>query len=319
MAKSKKKTAASKKKPDNTKSRRLKQSSYKSFRLSKQIKSQAAKLPSAWRLMAGSLKLLRQNWKLFLGITLVYGLLTIILVRGFGGSLNLSELKANLQNGISGSLSSFSTAATLFTYLLGSSGTSSTPAGGVYQSLLIIVMSLVVIWSLRQVLASQKIGVRDGFYKGMYPLVPFILVLFVIGLQLVPFAVGSWVYGTVINNGIAVTTPEKLVWLIIFFLLVLLSLYMLCSSLFALYIVTLPDMTPMKALRSARQLVLHRRWTVLRKIIFLPISLLVLGAIIMFPLILWLTPLAEWVFFLLTMFVLVVVHTYMYSLYRELL
>ncbi len=318
MAATKKKTTSPKNKSEAAKPRRLKQSSYSSFRLSKRIKPQNSKLPSAWKLLRGSLKLLRQHWKLFLSITLIYGVLTIVLVRGFGG-LNLGELKTNLRSGLNGSYSSLSTAATLFTYLVGSSGSSSTPAGGVYQSLLVIVMSLVVIWSLRQVLASNKIGVRDAFYKSMYPLIPFILVLFVIGLQLVPFAIGSWLYGTVINNGIAVTSAEKVIWLLVFVLLAVLSLYMICSSLFALYIVTLPDMTPMKALRSARQLVLHRRWLVLRKILFLPLALLILGALIMFPLILWLTPLAEWIFFLLTMFVLVIVHTYMYSLYRELL
>ena len=73
------------------------------------------------------------------------------------------------------------------------------------------------------------------------------------------------------------------------FFLALLSLYMICSSLFALYIVTLPNVTPMKALRSARQLVLHRRFLVLRKILFMPLALLVLGAIIMIPLIIFLT------------------------------
>ena len=54
---------------------------------------------------------------------------------------------------------------------------------------------------------------------------------------------------------------------------------------FALYIVTLPDMTPMKALRSARELVRYRRWTVLRKVLFLPLMLLVVAAIIMVPII----------------------------------
>jgi uncharacterized membrane protein YoaK (UPF0700 family) len=94
---------------------------------------------------------------------------------------------------------------------------------------------------------------------------------------------------------------------------------MISSSLFALYIVTLPDMTPFKALRSARELVRHRRWTVLRKILFLPIILLVVAAIIMLPIIIWLTSLAQWVFFLLTMFALVAANAYMYTLYRELL
>jgi hypothetical protein len=39
----------------------------------------------------------------------------------------------------------------------------------------------------------------------------------------------------------------------------------------------------------------------------------------MLPIIILLTSLAQWVFFLLTMFALVAVHAYMYTLYRELL
>ncbi|HVI60648.1 MAG TPA: hypothetical protein VM535_00655, partial [Candidatus Saccharimonadales bacterium] len=108
-------------------------------------------------------------------------------------------------------------------------------------------------------------------------------------------------------------------WGLLFGLLTLFSLYMISSSLFALYIVTLPDMTPRKALRSARELVRDRRWTVLRKILCLPVILFLGAALVMVPIIIWLTPLAQWVFFLLTMFALVAVNTYMYSLYRELL
>jgi hypothetical protein len=43
------------------------------------------------------------------------------------------------------------------------------------------------------------------------------------------------------------------------------------------------------------------------------------AAVIMLPIIIVLTPVAQYVFFVLTMFALVAVHTYMYTLYRELL
>ncbi len=94
---------------------------------------------------------------------------------------------------------------------------------------------------------------------------------------------------------------------------------MISSSIFALYIVTLPDMTPLKALRSARELVKGRRWAVILRLLSLPVILLIVAAIIMVPIIIVLTPVAQWVFFLLTMFTLVAVHAYMYTLYRELL
>lgn len=300
------------------KPRRLKSPKYKSFKYSKRIKP-AVKLPSAYKILKTAISTIKSNSRLFLKLTLVYGLLTIIFVRGFGGQLQLGELKETLQDAFSGSYSSLLTGATLFSYLVGSAGGSATPEGSVYQPLLIILMSLVTIWTLRQVLAGNKLTVRDAFYKGTYPLVQFMLVLVVIALQLIPMAVGTWLYSVVITNGIAVNGAEKFIWALLAFVLSLLSFYMICSSVFALYIVSLPDMTPLRALRSARQLVLHRRWAVLRKVLFLPIVLLVVGAIIMIPILLFITPMAEWVFFLLSMFTLVIIHAYMYTLYRELL
>src|SRR5690606_28518012 len=118
------------------------------------------------------------------------------------------------------------------------------------QMLLLLIASLAIIWALRKTHGDVKVRARDAFYQGMYPLIPFILVLLVIGLQLLPLLLGSSLYSLVTTNGIAVHAIEQTAWLLLFGGLSLLSLYMLSSSLFALYIVTLPNMTPMKALRS---------------------------------------------------------------------
>jgi hypothetical protein len=189
----------------------------------------------------------------------------------------------------------------------------------VYQVIIGLVVSLAVIWVLRQVYANHTVRIRDGFYQGMHPFVPFVLVLTIIGLQLVPLAIGTMLYSTITNSGIAVTTAEQLLWLAFFGVLALISLYLISSSLFALYIVSLPNMTPMAAVRSARQLVSHRRWIVMRKIICLPIALLIIAAFILIPLILFATAVAPWVFFILSTLLLVIVHSYMYALYRSLL
>src|SRR3989344_3524342 len=227
MAKSKTTPAKTRKKPASkepvaTAPRKLKKPEYKSFKVSKRIKHTGPKIDSAFKVFKNSLVILKQNWKIFLGITLIYGLLTIVLVRGIGGSLNLNELKSVIQEGFEGKFASLTTSAALFSYLVGSAGTSGSPTGGVYQTILIIVISLAIIWALRQVVANSKIKVRDTFYLGMSPLIPFILVLAVIGLQLIPLLAGSWLYSTVIGNGIAVSTVEKLAWALLFLLLVVL-------------------------------------------------------------------------------------------------
>ena len=286
------------------------------------VKSKPAglkRLPSAWQLTEASGRLLWRHRRLFGGITLLYGLLTLLLIQGIAGGTDVSSLKDGLNQVFNGHLGSLASSLSVFVVLVGSAGNSSSQTAGAYQLFLALITSLAVIWSLRQVLQGRTIRLRDAYYRGMYPFIPFILVLIVVSLQLLPLLIGSSLYSLVITNGIAVSLVEKLIWAAVFAGLGALSLYWISSSLFALYIAALPDMTPLKALRSARELVRGRRWPVLRKVLFLPLVLLVAAAIIMVPIIIWLTPVAQWVFFLLTMFSLVAIHTYMYAFYRELI
>lgn len=298
--------------------RRIKQPTYKSLRLQKRIKH-PIKLPSVYKLTKTSALTIWNHKGLFAGITVIYGLLNLILVQGIAGTNDASSLKDSLDQIFTGNFGGLASGLSIFAIMLGSAGNSTSQTAGAYQFFLALIGSLAIIWALRQVLAGVSLRVRDPYYKGIYPLVPFLLVLLFVGLQLIPLLIGSSIYTIVINNGIAVLGVEKFLWALLYGLLALLTFYMLSSSLFALYIVTLPDMTPMKALRSARELVRYRRWTVLRKIISLPVILLIVAALIMVPIIVWLTSLAQWVFFILTMSALLAIHTYMYTLYRELL
>jgi len=277
-----------------------------------------ARLPNVWQLTKTAWQTLWHNRKVFIGITLIYGLLSLVLVQGLVGT-DVAGLKNALNQAFTGGLGSLASALSVFAVLVGSAGGGTGQAAGTHQLLFGIVTSLAVIWALRQVLAGKTIRVRDAYYRGMYPLVPFVLVMLVIGLQLLPFVIGSTLYNLAIANGIAIGLLERLAFLLVFLLTMAWSFYMISSSLFALYIVTLPDMTPRKALRSSRDLVKGRRWPIILRLVLLPIILLVIAATIMIPIIIVLTILAKWVFFLLTMFTLVAVHAYMYTLYRELL
>jgi hypothetical protein len=277
------------------------------------------KLPSAWQIARRSCETLWQHKRVFGSLTLIYGLLTLVLVQGIAGGTDVSSLKTQLNQAFSGQLGSVASSLSVFAVLVSSAGNNSSQTAGAYQLFLGLITSLAVIWALRQVMMGRALRIRDAYYRGMYPLIPFILVLLVIFLQLVPLVIGSTIYSLVVTNGIAVHTIEKLFWLLLFVGLAIVSFYMLSSSIFALYISALPDMTPMKSLRSARELVKGRRWTLLFKLLALPIFLFIAAAIIMVPIIIWLTPLAQWVFFILTMLALVVIHSYVYTLYRELL
>lgn len=314
-------TQKQKSKPANPISpRKVKKPSYKSFRLSKKIRYDAPPLPKARKLFSATVRHLLRHKRLYVGLALVHFVLMLLLVKGlsFGFDSQLSEIKDALEE-VFVDESAWLTSAALFGTLLGSAGTATGEAASTYQAMLLVLTSLAVIWALRQSHAGEKVRAKDAFYKGMYPLVQFILVLLVLLLQLLPLAIGNLLYSIVLQNGLAVTGVEQAVWAILFGLLALLSLYMITSSIFALYIVTLPDVKPLQALRSARALVRHRRLMVGRKIAFLPFVLLLIAAAVMLPIILWVTAVAEFVFFVLTVLAVLVTHAYMYELYRKLL
>jgi hypothetical protein len=303
------------------KPRRLHLGTYKSFRLQKRIKPEVIErkqMKSAPKLFVAAIKILIKNWKLFGGLLLIYAVFNIILIGGLNGG-DLQSMKNNISDLFTGNFSKVSGGVALFAVLLTSANSGNGGEGSTYQALLLLTVSLATVWALRQTYARHKVRIRDTFYSGMYPLIPVIVVLFIMCLQLLPFLVGSFLYNTLVGGGIAAFAPEKILSGTIFFLLAVLSLYMLLSSVFALYIVTLPEMTPMKALRSARELVRYRRLKVFRKVLFLPIALVVVLGILVVPVIIFAAPVAAWEFFLLSIVGVVFVHSYMYALYRELI
>lgn len=302
--------------------RKVKAPRYKSFRLSKRIKH-PQKLPSSWQLVKEAFAILRTNKRFFITIMVVYGLFSYVLVKSIAGGLDIVGLQDTLEQ-VSGNRNEFLNTVALFGILVGGNTQTASDAAGIYQIILIVVTSLALIFGLRHMYndddrPTKKVFAKQAFYKGMTPLIPFLLVIVVIGLQLIPFTVGSSIYAIVVNTGLAVTSIEKVFWVLFVALLGILSLYMITSSVFAMYAVTLPNMTPMRALRATRNLVRHRRWTVLRKLFVIPLVFLLLLAAVTLPIIAYVPALAEFVFFIITLAVLPLLHAYVYNFYRKLL
>lgn len=300
--------------------RRRKEPTYTRFRYSKRIKH-SQKLTSAPKLFVGSLKLLLRNWKFFGVLILVYGILAVIFVKGVASNGNITDIKASLDEGLTGGVDQLTNSVAIFGVLISSSAVAD-QAASLYQSILLVITSLATIWGLRRVQnpeKDQRLRVKQAYYKGMQPLIPFLLVCGVIGIQLIPFLIGGTAYSVILSTGLAVGILEQTIWATVFFVLAVWSLYLVTPSLIALMIVTLPDMTPLRALRSARKLVKYRRWTVLRKLLFAPFILIIISFVIMLPFIIWLTAAVSWIFFVWGLIVLPVALSYIYSLYKELL
>lgn len=274
-------------------------------------------LPGSFRLTWSVLLTIWRYRRTLGGIVLVYLLLNIIFASGIGSiSANLETIKDDLKTSGGGELWR---AAGGFISLVGTSGTSGSATGSTLQSVIFLLASLVIIWALRHLMAGQAISVKQAYYKSMAPLIPFLLVIIVIIIQFLPVTIGAGVLAAVSTSVFTDTTIATIVTSVIFGLLAAWSIYMISASVFALYIVTLPDMDPRQALQSARDLVSFRRLTVIRRIFFVPVFILVAMAIIIVPLILYASAVVPAVFYILSMLSILFIHTYLYSLYRSLL
>ncbi len=312
------KTKQNKANVSQTRTIKQKPKTYKSFRLSKKLKHPST-LPKARNMFTQTCRLFWDNRRVFSWVIGLFFVLTIVFVQGLQATNEVDEIKLIIEDLFDGATGQFFAGITVLSILSGSVVSASSDVAGVYQTILLILMSLATIYALRKIHAKGSVNVHEVFYNSTYPLVPFLLTLFVVGLQLIPLAIGGWLFSTVTVAGLAIHPVEQLMWATIFFLLAVLSLYMITSSIFALYIVTLPDMRPMQSLRSARKLVRLRRWEVLRKLLFLPFALLIIGAVVLLPIAILITPIAEYVVLLYFLLSVLFSYGYVYELYRELL
>lgn len=274
-------------------------------------------LPNVKVLWQQSLSLIRKNKKFFAVFTLAYALLNLLFIQSSNG-FDLKQAQELIGDSVGGTLP---TSLALYSELIGSSARLKSQTASLYQFIIILLFGLAMIYGIRHMYGqeSKKVSVKTAFYKGMTPIVPVLLVLMVLALQLLPLSIGSGLYSTVINGGLAVTSLERIIWLVFMISTALLSLYLVSGSVFALIIVTLPDMTPMRALRSSRELVRFRRLQVIRKLVFLALALLIVLGIFIVPFIALVPALAQTAFFIASMIALPLALTYLYSLYRNML
>ena len=284
------------------------------------IAQRQKQLPAAWVLLGQSLKQLYRYKRTFLGVACIYALFYVLFIRGVSANFQLGNLRHNLQTTFNGKLGTVNSGVALFGLLLGTAGTSSGGSAGVYQTILVILISLAVIWALRAGYGKTvKVRIKDSFYKSTGSLIPFIAICLVLVLQLLPALIVSSLYSGVQSGGYLVGWFQRSVAVAILAAGLIWTLYMLSSTLFAMYIVTLDGAKPWSTLRAAKQLVRFRRIIVIRKVLFLPIVLLLFAFIILLPLIIFLPTAAEVLFLIFTILMLPVVHSYLYTLYRSLI
>ncbi len=292
---------------------------YKSFKLQKRMKHPGGPLPSSWKLTKKTLFLLRQNKRNLFTFVLIYALLYLIFVRGFTTPVDIDGIREGFKNVLARDLPPIIVNFSVVTLMLESATSAAGELQSLYQVMFYILGSLSLIWLFRQQQAGNEVTMKDAWYRGMYPLVPFSLLALLLVVQSFPASIGNFLVTAVFNNDLAVTVIEQVTWLFLFGLLLILSAYLMTTTVVALFVSTLPEMTPKIALEKAKQMVKLRRMSIMRKIIGLATFLVIVFVAAVFPAIFVSAIFAQLVYFILTVLLLPYAVAYLFVLYRELL
>ena len=188
---------------------------------------------------------------------------------------------------------------------------------------------LTVVWLLRNFLGEKKVKFRDALYSAGAPIISTLLTVLILLIQLVPMGVAIIVTSSIWQSGVIQGGVESMALSVALIMIVLLSLYWVTSTFFAMVIVTLPGMYPLRAMVIAGDLVIGRRLRLFYRVLWLLVTLLSWWIVIMIPTIVfdsWIKsvfkqiagwPIVPVVFMLLATFLIIWAASYIYLLYRK--
>lgn len=228
--------------------------------------------------------------KMLFALAVVYAVLTALLI-GVGSQETYSTLTGTLQETgsevFSGNFGELGKAGLLFLSIAGS-GLNSLPteAQQIYTAILGLLIWLTTIWLLRNALAGHKVKMRDGLYSAGAPIVATFLVSLAFVVQLLPIGIAILGFNAATTTGLLSGGVEALLFWVAASLLSIMSLYWVTSTFFAMIIVTLPGMYPLRALRTAGDMVIGRRLRILLRVVWMFLCIILAWIVILVPFIL---------------------------------
>lgn len=305
-----------------------------SFRLTRRRDyRRSLQLPRYWRFTGTVGRTIWRHKGLFLLLTIWYVILSALLV-GIASQDTYNQLgdalKSSSQDVVSGNFGPLGQAGLLYlTAITGNLNTQLDAGQQTYAALLGLLAWLTVVWLLRAIMAGQRPRLRDGLYNAGAPIVPTFLLLLVLTVQALPIALAAIGYSAASTTGLLSGGVEAMLFWTAAGLLGALSLYWMTSTFIALVVVTLPGMYPLRALRTAGDLVVGRRLRIMLRLLWMLLVLLMGWTLVMIPVILfdnWLKsvmpglswlPLVPWLILIMSGLSLVFSASYIYLLYRK--
>ena len=311
-------------------------SPHKSFRRSyREDYVRETNVPGIMYHIFASFRIIFKNWKLFLPLLIIAVVLNAALVgiMSESGYVQFQEVMDESSKTVTGGeLGNVAKAGLLLISTITTGGLSgeSSEAAVVFGVIIFLIIWLVTIFLLRHLLAGHKVKLRDGLYNAMTPLISTFVVFAVAVIQCIPIFLLIIVYSAAVQTDFLATPFYALLFFIFAALMILLSGYLLSSSLIALVAVSAPGLYPMKALRTASELMMGRRVKFILRLVALIIALAFMWVIVMLPLMvfdLWMKTF-EWTagipfipvcLNIMTCFTAIYVTTYLYMYYRWML
>ena len=229
--------------------------------------------------------------KLFVILAVIYSVLTVALI-GLGSQESYGALLDTLRNTsadlFDGDWGQLGEAGLLFASVATSGLTGTlTEVQQVYSGLLLLLVWLSTVWLLRNTLAGHAVTVRDALYNAGAPILSTFLVALALIIQLLPLGIAIIGYSAASSSGLLDEGIEAMLFWIAASLLALLSLYWVVSSFFAMIIVTLPGMYPLRALTTAGDMVIGRRIRIVLRIVWMTVVIALVWALVLIPFILF--------------------------------
>ena len=239
-----------------------------------------------------TLKVLFKNWKVFLPLLLLSIVMAVVFV-GLMSEDTYQEFRTILDQTVeemgSGDIGVMGQAGLLLisTITTGGLSGSSSEAAVVFTVLIFLMIWLVTIFLLRHIKANKKVKFRDALYNSMSPLVSSLVVFIVAVLQCIPIFIFIIALSAAVQTEFLATPFYALVFFIFASLMFLLSGYLLSSSLMAFVAVSAPGLYPIKALRTAGELMQGRRIRFMLRLVSLFLALILMWVIVMLPMIMF--------------------------------
>lgn len=153
----------------------------------------------------------------------------------------------------------------------------------IYISALAIIGILTLVWLLRHQLAGNVPTLRDGLYNAAAPIAAEYVLIVIAIVQLIPAALATLIYVSATTSGLLDGGIETAMFSLALFLVVVLTLYFMTTTLFAMFIATIQGTYPIKAYRVARQIVAGQRLRLLLRLLWMIIVIVAVAFVVLIP------------------------------------